>query len=129
MFLLVMQPNTIFFRHAEQLILVGPVVEGFVGGLSTFNGVFHAFVLTVPMRLLRSHPLHFSYVTDCTRPGSRLDTTFSVIFVLTLIRSQIFSTIQGIVFVGLSFGPWVILTMPLSGIQLIFSTVQRSLSP
>jgi len=73
--MLVMQPNTIFFRHAEQLILIGPVVEGFVGGLSTFNGVFHAFVLPVPMRLLRSHPLHFSYVTDCTRPGSRLDTT------------------------------------------------------
>ncbi|KAF5359742.1 hypothetical protein D9756_003443 [Leucocoprinus leucothites] len=72
-FVLVMRPNTFFARHAERLILVGPIAEGFVGGLSTFNGVFHA------------------YVTDCTRPGS---------------RSRIFSTIQGIVFVGLSFGPW-----------------------
>ncbi|KAJ3574175.1 hypothetical protein NP233_g1930 [Leucocoprinus birnbaumii] len=72
-FVLVMRPNSFFARHAERLILVGPIAEGFVGGLSTFNGAFHA------------------YVTDCTRPGS---------------RSRIFSTIQGIVFVGLSFGPW-----------------------
>jgi len=41
------------------------------------------------------------------------------LFVLTLIRSRIFSTIQGIVFVGLSFGPWVIHT-PLSKNWLIF---------
>ncbi|PPQ71192.1 hypothetical protein CVT24_010010 [Panaeolus cyanescens] len=72
-FVLVMRPDSIFGRHAEQLILVGPVVEGFVGGLSTFNGVFHA------------------YISDCTRHGS---------------RSTIFSTVQGMVFVGLAIGPW-----------------------
>ncbi|CAA7267114.1 unnamed protein product [Cyclocybe aegerita] len=73
-FVLVMRPNTFFGRYAEQLILVGPVIEGFVGGLSTFNGVVHA------------------YISDCTRHGS---------------RSKIFSTVQGMVFVGLATGPWI----------------------
>ncbi|KAF9445477.1 hypothetical protein P691DRAFT_777552 [Macrolepiota fuliginosa MF-IS2] len=72
-FVLVMSPYSFFNRHAERLILVGPFIEGFVGGISTFNGIFHA------------------YVSDCTRHGS---------------RSRIFSAIQGIVFVGLSLGPW-----------------------
>ncbi|KAF9048410.1 major facilitator superfamily domain-containing protein [Panaeolus papilionaceus] len=72
-FVLVMRPDTIFGRHAERFILVGPIIEGFVGGLSTFNGVFHA------------------YISDCTRHGS---------------RSTIFSTVQGMVFVGLATGPW-----------------------
>jgi hypothetical protein len=40
-----MRPNTFSARHAERLILAGPIAEGFVGGLSTFNGAFHAFVL------------------------------------------------------------------------------------
>lgn len=43
-FVLVMRSGSFFGRNAEQLIYVGPVVEGFVGGLSTFNGVVHAFV-------------------------------------------------------------------------------------
>lgn len=73
-FVLVMRPQSFFGKYAEHLILVGPILEGFVGGLSTFNGVVHA------------------YVSDCTRHGS---------------RSKIFSTIQGIVFVGLAIGPWV----------------------
>jgi hypothetical protein len=69
-----MRPNSIFGgRFAESFILVGPVLEGFVGGLSTFNGVTHA------------------YISDCTRHGS---------------RSTIFSTVQGMVFVGLAIGPW-----------------------
>lgn len=46
-FVLVMRPDSFFARHAERLILVGPFVEGFVGGLSTFNGAFHAFVLLI----------------------------------------------------------------------------------
>lgn len=72
-FVLVMRPNSLFGRYAEHLILVGPILEGFVGGLSTFNGVVHA------------------YISDCTRHGS---------------RSKIFSTVQGMVFVGLATGPW-----------------------
>ncbi|KAF8149882.1 major facilitator superfamily domain-containing protein [Crassisporium funariophilum] len=72
-FVLVMRPNSIFGKYAEHFILVGPVLEGFVGGLSTFNGVVHA------------------YISDCTRHGS---------------RSKIFSTVQGMVFVGLAIGPW-----------------------
>ncbi|KAF8638310.1 hypothetical protein AX17_002330 [Amanita inopinata Kibby_2008] len=72
-FILVMRTNSVFGRYAEHLILVGPIVEGLVGGLSAFNGVVHA------------------YTSDCTRHGS---------------RSKIFSTIQGIVFVGLAMGPW-----------------------
>jgi len=48
-----MRPNSLFGRRAEHLILLGPIVEGFVGGLSTFNGVVHA------------------YISDCTRHGSR----------------------------------------------------------
>jgi len=73
-FMLVMRPNSIFGQYAEQFILVGPIIEGFVGGLSTFNGVTHA------------------YISDCTRPGS---------------RSTIFSTVQGMIFVGLAIGPWI----------------------
>ncbi|GLB40410.1 putative major facilitator superfamily protein [Lyophyllum shimeji] len=73
-YLLVMGPESIFGRHAEKLILVGPIMEGLIGGLSAFNGVVHA------------------YTSDCTPHGS---------------RSKIFSTIQGIVFVGLAVGPWV----------------------
>ncbi len=41
-FVLVMKPDSMFGRHAERFILVGPIIEGFVGGLSTFNGVTHA---------------------------------------------------------------------------------------
>jgi hypothetical protein len=44
-FILVMRHNSFFGRYAEQLILVGPVVEGLTGGLSTFNGVVHAYVV------------------------------------------------------------------------------------
>ncbi|KAF9532510.1 major facilitator superfamily domain-containing protein [Crepidotus variabilis] len=73
-FVLVMKPNSFFGQHAERLILVGPILEGFVGGLSTFNGVVHA------------------YISDCTQHGS---------------RSKIFSTVQGIIFVGLAIGPWI----------------------
>ncbi|KAG6895275.1 hypothetical protein C0992_002229 [Termitomyces sp. T32_za158] len=72
-YVLVMQPGSLLGRHAEKFILAGPILEGLVGGLSSFNGVVHA------------------YTSDCTRHGS---------------RSGIFSTIQGIVFVGLAAGPW-----------------------
>lgn len=72
-FVLVMKTDTIFGRHPERWILVGPVIEGLVGGLSVFNGVTHA------------------YISDCTRHGS---------------RSKIFSTVQGMIFVGLAIGPW-----------------------
>ncbi|KAJ3534373.1 hypothetical protein NMY22_g6953 [Coprinellus aureogranulatus] len=71
-FVLVMRPNSVFGHYAEKPILVGPILEGFVGGLSTFNGVVHA------------------YISDCTRHGS---------------RAKIFSTVQGMVFVGLASGP------------------------
>lgn len=72
-YVLVMNPRSVFGRHAEQFILVGPILEGLIGGLSAFNGVVHA------------------YTSDCTQHGS---------------RSKIFSTIQGIVFIGLAIGPW-----------------------
>ncbi|KAF8968173.1 major facilitator superfamily domain-containing protein [Flammula alnicola] len=72
-FMLVMRPDSLFGQYAEHFILLGPIFEGFVGGLSTFNGVTHA------------------YISDCTRHGS---------------RSTIFSTVQGMVFVGLAIGPW-----------------------
>ncbi|KAJ3878225.1 major facilitator superfamily domain-containing protein [Lentinula edodes] len=72
-YLLVTRENTPFHSYAEQFIMVGPVLDGFVGGLSAFNGVVHA------------------YTSDCTAPGS---------------RAKIFSTLQGMVFVGLAIGPW-----------------------
>lgn len=40
-----MKTETIFGRYPERFILVGPVIEGLVGGLSVFNGVTHAYVL------------------------------------------------------------------------------------
>jgi len=41
-YILVTRPGSIFFRYAEQIIAVGPFIEGFVGGISTFNGAVHA---------------------------------------------------------------------------------------
>ncbi|KAJ8503024.1 hypothetical protein ONZ45_g11222 [Pleurotus djamor] len=71
---LIVDTDSVFSRYGEQLIVLGPVVDGLLGGLSAFNGVVHA------------------YTSDCTAHGS---------------RSKIFSTIQGLVFVGLATGPWV----------------------
>ncbi|KAJ7274344.1 major facilitator superfamily domain-containing protein [Mycena haematopus] len=73
-FILVSGSISSITRRGEVFILVGPVFEGLCGGLSVFNGVFHA------------------YISDCTPDGS---------------RSRIFSAIQGMVFVGLAFGPWI----------------------
>jgi hypothetical protein len=39
---LVMNPNSIFGAHAEQVILVGPILEGLVGALSSYNGIVHS---------------------------------------------------------------------------------------
>ncbi|KAJ3997400.1 major facilitator superfamily domain-containing protein [Lentinula boryana] len=72
-YLLVTRENTPFYDYAEHFIMVGPVLDGLVGGLSAFNGVVHA------------------YTSDCTAPGS---------------RAKIFSTLQGMVFIGLAIGPW-----------------------
>lgn len=71
-FLLVTTPNTIFYDYAEQFLMLGFIIDGLVGGLSAFNGIYHA------------------YISDCTEHGS---------------RSKIFSTIQGLVFIGLAAGP------------------------
>ncbi|KAK0204880.1 major facilitator superfamily domain-containing protein [Desarmillaria ectypa] len=71
-FLLVSTPNTIFYDHAERFLMLGFIIDGLVGGLSAFNGIYHA------------------YISDCTEHGS---------------RSKIFSTIQGLVFIGLAAGP------------------------
>ncbi|KAJ7364088.1 major facilitator superfamily domain-containing protein [Mycena albidolilacea] len=73
-FILVSGSISAITRRGELFILVGPVFEGICGGLSVFNGVFHA------------------YISDCTPDGS---------------RSRIFAAIQGMVFVGLAFGPWI----------------------
>ncbi|KAJ4477204.1 major facilitator superfamily domain-containing protein [Lentinula aciculospora] len=72
-YLLVTRKDTPFYNYAEQFVMVGPVLDGLVGGLSAFNGVVHA------------------YTSDCTAPGS---------------RAKIFSTLQGMVFIGLAVGPW-----------------------
>ncbi|KAG7451208.1 MFS general substrate transporter [Guyanagaster necrorhizus] len=71
-FLLATAPNTIFYDYAEQVLMLGFIIDGLSGGLSAFNGLFHA------------------YISDCTEHGS---------------RSKIFSTIQGLVFIGLAAGP------------------------
>ncbi|KAF8735994.1 hypothetical protein AX14_001070 [Amanita brunnescens Koide BX004] len=67
------QPDTIFGRNAERLLLLGPFVEGAVGGHPILGGIVHA------------------YISDCTPHGS---------------RSKIFSTMQGILYIGLAAGPW-----------------------
>lgn len=41
-FILVTTGDTIFVTYAERFILLGPILDGFVGGLSAFNGVVHA---------------------------------------------------------------------------------------
>lgn len=44
-YILVTRENTPFYNHAEQFIMVGPVLDGLVGGISAFNGVVHAYVI------------------------------------------------------------------------------------
>lgn len=39
---LVMNSESIFGAYAEQFILVGPVIEGLVGALSSYNGIVHS---------------------------------------------------------------------------------------
>ncbi|KAH0585164.1 hypothetical protein H2248_008420 [Termitomyces sp. 'cryptogamus'] len=88
-YVLVMRQESLFGRHAEGFILAGPILEGLVGGLSSFNGVVHA------------------YTSDCTRHGSRcVYLVAKAVLLIFCFRSGIFSTIQGIVFVGLAAGPW-----------------------
>ena len=41
-YVLVMNPESIFGRHAESFILVGPILEGVVGAVPSFTGVVHA---------------------------------------------------------------------------------------
>ncbi|KAF5367507.1 hypothetical protein D9758_003767 [Tetrapyrgos nigripes] len=72
-FILVTRKDTFFYNHAESLIIVGPILDGILGGLSAFNGVLHA------------------YTSDCTRHGS---------------RATVFSSMQGVIFIGLALGPW-----------------------
>lgn len=44
-FMLVMHNNSFSRLYGEHLILIGPVLEGLTGGLSTFNGTVHAYVV------------------------------------------------------------------------------------
>lgn len=41
-FVLVRWPNSMFSRYAEQVLLMGPIVEGLVGSYPAFSGVIHA---------------------------------------------------------------------------------------
>ncbi|KAF8338326.1 major facilitator superfamily domain-containing protein [Amanita rubescens] len=59
-FVFVRWPNAMVRRYAEQLLLIGPIVEGLVGSYPTFGGAIHA------------------YISDCTPHGSR-SKTFSMI--------------------------------------------------
>ncbi|THV07368.1 MFS general substrate transporter [Dendrothele bispora CBS 962.96] len=73
MFILVTRKDSLFYEHAESFIIVGPVFDGLLGGISAYNGVMHA------------------YTADCTRHGS---------------RATLFSSMQGVIFIGLALGPW-----------------------
>ncbi|KAK7050931.1 hypothetical protein VNI00_005043 [Paramarasmius palmivorus] len=72
-FILVTREGSVFYNYAEPFTVLGSVFDGVVGGLSTFNGVIHA------------------YTSDCTQHGS---------------RAKIFSTLSGMMFVGLACGSW-----------------------
>ncbi|KAF7312372.1 hypothetical protein MIND_00250500 [Mycena indigotica] len=52
-FIFLLVSKTSFTAREDVFILIGPVLEGFAGGLSVFNGVVHA------------------YVSDCSPDGSR----------------------------------------------------------
>ncbi|KAI0320781.1 major facilitator superfamily domain-containing protein [Amylostereum chailletii] len=52
-YILVSDENSLFGRHGEGFIIAAPLIEGFLGAQSTYNGITHA------------------YATDCTPDGSR----------------------------------------------------------
>ncbi|EIM81131.1 uncharacterized protein STEHIDRAFT_134780 [Stereum hirsutum FP-91666 SS1] len=72
-YIMVLEAKYAFAEHGEAFIIIAPVIEGFLGAQSTYNGLVHA------------------YATDCTPNGS---------------RARIFSTMQGMLYVGLASGPW-----------------------
>ncbi|KAJ7066999.1 hypothetical protein C8F01DRAFT_1119920 [Mycena amicta] len=84
-FVLVSGSNTAITSRAELFILIGPVLEGFAGGLSVFNGVVHA------------------YVSDCSPDGSR-SRIFSVIQGMVFVGLAIGPSIAGILLSYTSLG-------------------------
>ncbi|KAJ7285049.1 major facilitator superfamily domain-containing protein [Mycena rebaudengoi] len=86
-FILVSGSVSAITRRGEAFILVGPVLEGMVGGLSVFNGVVHA------------------YISDCTPDGSR-SRIFSAIQGMTFVGLAIGPWISGIVLRFTDLGPY-----------------------
>ncbi|KAJ7678858.1 major facilitator superfamily domain-containing protein [Mycena polygramma] len=76
-FVLVSGSIPAIMRRGEAFILVGPILEGFCGGLSVFNGVVHA------------------YVADCTPDGSR-SKIFSTIQAMVFIGLAIGPWVAGV---------------------------------
>ena len=65
-FILVSTPHSIFAAHGHKLLIISPIVEGFLGGWATLQGATMA------------------YVSDCTSDGSRsqIFSRFSGVFYL-----------------------------------------------
>ncbi|KAJ6531844.1 major facilitator superfamily domain-containing protein [Mycena capillaripes] len=98
-FILVSGSISAITRRAEAFILAGPVLEGFAGGLSVFNGVVHA------------------YVADCTPDGSR-SKIFSTIQAMQFIGLAFGPWIAGVVLSYTSLGPYSLFYISVS-IQLL----------
>lgn len=72
MFLIASNPPDGLKRHSQLLLLISPVVEGMLGGLSTVVGATNAWVLLSPLVALYPRIyLPLRYISDCTSHGSR----------------------------------------------------------
>ncbi|KAJ6619811.1 major facilitator superfamily domain-containing protein [Mycena sp. CBHHK59/15] len=98
-FILVSGSITAITRRGEAFIIVGPILEGMVGGLSVFNGVVHA------------------YISDCTPDGSR-SKIFSAVQGMVFIGLAVGPWIGGIVLSFTDLGPYSLFYISV-GIQLI----------
>ncbi|KAF7327696.1 hypothetical protein MKEN_00349100 [Mycena kentingensis (nom. inval.)] len=85
--------------RGESFILIGPVLEGFAGGLSVFNGVVHA------------------YVSDCSADGSR-SRIFSVIQGIQFVGMATGPWIAGILQTYTSLGVYSMFSVSI-GVQLV----------
>ncbi|KAJ6513144.1 major facilitator superfamily domain-containing protein [Mycena sanguinolenta] len=102
-FVLVSGSISAITRRGEVFILLGPAFEGFCGGFSVFDGVFHA------------------YISDCTPDGSR-SRIFSAVQGIVFVGRALGPWIAGVILPPIDFGPysWFYLSIAIQGVLLLY---------